>query len=306
MAGAAIKFCELLLRDGIQGWPQLLPTEDKLKLLHAIDQSGVTEIDLTSFVPAKIVPQFADSIDVLSGFEGNADIRVLTVNLKGAQAVVDAHQNIRPITTCGMPISASEKHNIANLRCDHATHKERLKAMIDLLASAGVNPMVCVATAWGCPIDGEVAADVVLEHVSWLKSCGVDAIMLGDTTGFADPSRVNKLFSLLLAEWPNTHFIAHFHDNRGCGIANSLAALNAGVKAVDGCLGGLGGEPSSVDQGDVGDSGNVVSEDLLHVLARVGYETAIDLEQVLAAGALAEQIIGQKLFSKLQRSGPIT
>jgi hydroxymethylglutaryl-CoA lyase len=305
-AAKKIKFCELLLRDGIQGWPEVLSTESKLALLHAIDKAGVAEIDLTSFVPAKFVPQFADAEQVLEGFQGNAEIRVLTVNIKGAERVVNAHQQIRPITTCGMPISASEQHNIANLRCDHATHKERLKAIVDLLLAADINPMVCVATAWGCPIAGEISADQVLEHVAWLRSVGVSNIMLGDTTGMADPARVETLFSALFAEWPDTDLIAHFHDNRGCGIANAIAAVNAGARSVDGCLGGLGGEPKSVDQGDVGDSGNVVSEDLLAVLGRIGYETGVDVSAMLAAGELAEKVIGRHLFSKLQRAGEIS
>ncbi|MFA7554865.1 MAG: hypothetical protein WCY88_11490 [Spongiibacteraceae bacterium] len=303
MSSPHVKFCELVLRDGIQGWPQVLTTVQKLQLAHAIDASGVTEIDLTSLVPAHIVPQFADAEAVLGGFEGSADIRVLTVNIKGAERVVDLHQRVRPITTCGMPLSASEKHNIANLRCDHATHKERLKVIIELLGTSGVTPMVCVATAWGCPITGPISADVVMEHVSWLRSVGVTFIMLGDTTGAADPARVKSLFESLIKEWPDSHFIAHFHDNRGCGIANALAAIDAGVRAVDGCLGGLGGEPSSVDQGDVGDSGNVVSEDLVYTLNRMGFETAVNIDKLLAAGALAEQVIGRPLFSKLQRAG---
>jgi hydroxymethylglutaryl-CoA lyase len=302
----SIKFCELLLRDGIQGWPQVLTTAQKLHLASAVDRSGVAEIDLTSFVPAHVVPQFADAEAVLAGFEGRAEIRVLTVNLKGAERVVAMHQQVRPITTCGMPISASEKHNLANLRCDHATQRERLKAMVGALATAGITPMVCVATAWGCPIEGEVPMAAVVEHVGWLKANGVNAIMLGDTTGAADPARVSALFKLLIQEWPDTHFIAHFHDNRGCGLANALAAIAVGVRAVDGCLGGLGGEPVSVEQGFVGDSGNVATEDLVYTLARMGYETGIDVQQLLAAGALAEDIMGRPLFSKLQRAGLIT
>ncbi|MCB1667372.1 MAG: hypothetical protein R3E73_05175 [Porticoccaceae bacterium] len=301
-----IKFCELLLRDGIQGWPTVLSTADKLALANAIDQSGAAEIDLTSFVPSHIVPQFADAEDLLAGFQGTAEIRVLTVNIKGAERVVEAHNNIRKITTCGMPLSASEKHNIANLRCDHATHKERLKAIVEVLGSAGINPMVCVATAWGCPLDGEIAPDTVLSHVAWLKSVGVNSIMLGDTTGMADPARVSTLFGLLIKEWPDTNFIAHFHDNRGCGIANTLAAIDAGVTAVDGCLGGLGGEPTSVEQGDVGASGNVVSEDLVSVLNRMGFDTGVNLERFLDVGELTEKVIGRHLFSKIQRAGLIS
>lgn len=296
-----LTFCELLLRDGIQGWPDVIATKDKLTLLHAIDAAGVAEVDVTSFVPAHVVPQFADSEEVLKGFTGNAKKRVLTVNRRGVEGVIHVHQNISTINTCGMPFSASEAHNLANLRCDHVTHKIRIGEMVELLLKAGVSPMVCVATAWGCPISGPIESGIVRGLVSWLRSIGVKNIMLGDTTGMANPSSVSSLFSNLINEFPDVDFIAHFHDNRGCAIANVLTAIESGVRAVDGCLGGLGGEPSSVEQGFVGESGNVVSEDLVGVLMAMGYQTDIDLEKLMEAGALAEFILNRPLFSKLQR-----
>ena len=296
-----LKFCELLMRDGIQGWPVVLSTDEKLQLLHAIDQSGVNEIDVTSFVPPHIVPQFADATTVLEGFKGKAEIRVLAGNLKGVERAIAVHQDIRPITTCGMPISASESHNLANLRCDHATHKERINTMVAALLNAGIKPMVCVATAWGCPIEGEVSQNKVLELVSWLRSIGVTTIMLGDTTGMANPATAFNLFNRLTSSYDDLEFIAHFHDNRGSGIANVLAAINAGVTRIDGCLGGLGGEPTSVEQGDVGMSGNVVSEDLIGLLNEMGYASGVQLDALLSAGSLAEKIIKRPLFSKWQR-----
>ena len=301
----SIHFCELLLRDGIQGWPEVISTDDKVLLAHAISDAGVAEIDLTSFVPAHVVPQFADSDTVLERYEGKAKIRVLTVNGKGAARVIDAHRHIRAIQVCGMPFSASEAHNLANLRCDHQTHKERIKAIVDMLGEAGITPMVCVATAWGCPIEGEIAPEIVHDHVGWLQGIGVSSIMLGDTTGMADPHRVKTLFSSLIRDYPQAAFIAHFHDNRGCGIANVLAAIDAGVKEIDGCLGGLGGEPVSVEQGNVGASGNVVSEDLVSVMDRMGLEVGINIDKLIKAGELAEQVIGRPLFSKILRAGPV-
>lgn len=301
----SIHFCELLLRDGIQGWPEVVPTDAKIELANKISQAGVAEIDLTSFVPAHVVPQFGDAEAVLEHYEGDARIRVLTVNAKGAARVIEAHRQIRPIQVCGMPFSASEAHNLANLRCDHATHKERIKGMVAMLADAGITPMVCVATAWGCPIAGEIPPEVVHDHVGWLHSIGVSSIMLGDTTGMADPLRVKELFTALIRDYPGADFIAHFHDNRGCGIANVLAAVEVGVREVDGCLGGLGGEPASVEQGNVGASGNVVSEDLIAVMDRMGLDTGIDIDKFIEAGNLAERVIGRPLFSKILRAGAV-
>jgi hydroxymethylglutaryl-CoA lyase len=271
-------------------------------MLSAIAAAGVPEIDVTSFVSARVVPQFADAEELLAAMDVDAAVRVLTVNLKGAQRVVAAHTAIRPIQRCGIPFSASEPHNLANLHCDHATHRERVAAMIDLLGAADVPPMIGIATAWGCPIQGAVDPDVVLALVDWAYSLGVRSIMLGDTTGMADPMRVEALFSSALRQWPTVKFIAHFHDNRGLGIANVLAAVRVGVTSVDGCLGGLGGEPAAVDQGEVGESGNVVTEDLIAALAQMGYETGIDLPLLLSAGAATERIIDRRLFSKMQRS----
>ena len=296
-----LKFCELFLRDGIQGWPVVLDTQDKLRLLHAIDDAGVAEIDVTSFVPPHIVPQFADAERVLEGFQGKAEVRVLAGNLKGVERLIAANNNARRITTCGMPISASESHNLANLRCDHATHKVRIADMVSALLAADIRPMVCVATAWGCPIEGEVHPDKVLGLVEWLRSVGVKAIMLGDTTGMANPSSAHELFSQIVMAWPDLEYIAHFHDNRGCGMANVLAAIVAGVRSIDGCLGGLGGEPTSVEQGHVGMSGNVVSEDLIGMLNEMGYATGVKLDALLQAGLLAEQILQRPLFSKWQK-----
>jgi hydroxymethylglutaryl-CoA lyase len=294
--------CELLLRDGLQGWPTFVPTSDKLSLLRAIAAAGVPEIDVTSFVPSHVVPQFADADALLEAMDVTAAVRVLTVNLKGAHRVVWAHSRIRPIRRCGIPFSASEPHNLANLRCDHATHRERVAAMIDVLGAAGVQPMIGIATAWGCPIQGTVHPDAVFALVEWAYSLGVTSIMLGDTTGMADPMRVEALFADALRRWPAINFIAHFHDNRGLGIANVLAAVRVGVTSVDGCLGGLGGEPAAVEQGEVGESGNVVTEDLVAALALMGYGTGIDVPRLLLAGAAAERIIERRLFSKMQRA----
>ncbi len=296
-----LKFCELLLRDGIQGWPVTLATEDKLRLLHAIDAAGVAEIDVTSFVPPHIGPQFADAEQVLEGFTGKAEIRVLAGNLKGVERLIAVNSTIDRITTCGMPISASEAHNLANLRCDHTTHKARITDMVSALMAANIRPMVCVATAWGCPIEGEVSVEKVAGLVNWLRGIGVKTIMLGDTTGMANPSSAYGLFARLIAAWPDVEYIAHFHDNRGCGVANVLASIAAGVRSIDGCLGGLGGEPASVEQGYVGMSGNVVSEDVMGMLNEMGYATGVNIEALLQSGRLAEQILQQQLFSKWQK-----
>jgi hydroxymethylglutaryl-CoA lyase len=300
-----VQVCESVLRDGIQGWPEILSTADKRRLVRAIVAARFTELDVTSFVPAAVVPQFADATEVLSAVPAGARTRVLTVNMKGVARVVEAHRLVRNIDTCGIPFSASEPHNIANLRRTHAEHKVVVEQMVDALHGAGITPLVAIATAYGCPIRGPVTAGEVLELAGWLYNRGVRRMMIGDTTGMADPAGVDNLFRTIVAQWPDVEFVAHFHDNRGCGIANTLAAISAGAQVVDACLGGLGGEPSAVDQGDVGESGNVVTEDLVAVLDRVGIDTGLDLPAVLRAGALVESVTGRRLHSRVLRAGLI-
>jgi hydroxymethylglutaryl-CoA lyase len=298
--------CEAWLRDGIQGWPTVLRTADKIRMLRAAAAAGIPEIDVTSFVPAHVVPQFSDAEDVLGAVPADVTVRVLTVNVQGAHRVVAAHRLGRPVDRCGFPISASEPHNLANLRRDHATHKQAVAEMVDVLGEAGIAPLLGVATAYGCPIQGRVERDDVLALVEWGHSLGIRSIMFGDTTGMADPRAVHELFTEAVRAFPDVEFVAHFHDNRGCGIANALAAIDAGAATVDASLGGIGGEPAAVEQGFVGESGNVTTEDLAAVLQRMGVRTGIDLAALLEAGSLAEQLLGRPLLSRVQRAGPVT
>ncbi len=305
MSARDVTVCEAWLRDGIQGWPAVLATADKIRMLEAVAAAGVPEIDVTSFVPAHVVPQFSDAEEVLGAVPAGVTVRVLTVNVRGAHRVVEAHRLGRSIDRCGFPISASEPHNLANLRRDHAAHKQAIAEMVDVLGGAGIAPLLGVATAYGCPIQGRVERDDVLALVGWARSLGIRSIMFGDTTGMADPRAVRELFTESVRAHPDVEFVAHFHDNRGCGIANTLAAIDAGAATVDASLGGIGGEPAAVEQGFVGESGNVTTEDLAAVLERMGLRTGIDLPALLAAGTLAEELLGRPLLSRVQRAGPV-
>ncbi len=305
MSARDVTVCEAWLRDGIQGWPTFLATADKIRMLQAVAGAGVPEIDATSFVPAHVVPQFSDAEEVLGAVPDDVTVRVLTVNVTGAHRVVAAHRAGRAVDRCGFPISASEPHNIANLRRDHASHKQAVAEIVDVLGEAGVAPLLGVATAYGCPIQGRVERDDVLALVGWGHSLGIRSIMLGDTTGMADPRTVHELFTEAVRAYPDVEFVAHFHDNRGCGIANTLAAIDAGAATVDASLGGVGGEPAAVEQGFVGESGNVTTEDLAAVLERMAVRTGIDLGALLRAGALAEELLGRPLLSRVQRAGPV-
>lgn len=298
-----LNYCEVFLRDGIQGWPQFVATADKQRIVRAIAAAGVPEIDATSFVSAKLVPQMADGLAVLEAIPPAVQARVLAVNMAGVEKAIHAHQVVRPISRCGTPFSVSESHNRANLRRDHADQRAVLTEMFAALRSAGIAPLLGVVTAFGCPIEGRVDPQAALAIAQWGYDQGVRSIMFGDTTGMANPGAVRDMFTDAAARFPDADLIAHFHDNRGAGIANVLAAVAAGATTVDGCLGGLGGEPAAIELGLVGDQGNVVTEDLVAMLHNMGIATGIDPSQLLQAGALAEEVLGRRLFSKVQRAG---
>lgn len=301
--GQSVSVCEAFLRDGIQGWPSFVATDDKKRLLSAISAAGVTEVDATSFVSKRLVPQFADGEELLASVEGQLRVRVLAVNSDGARRAVDARAGGCRIDRCGIPFSVSEAHNLANIRRSHAEHREELLRMFDVLRAGGIEPLLGVVTAFGCPLRGRVHPDEALAIADWGVEQGIDAIMFGDTTGMANPVAAANMFARAHEAWPTVELVAHFHDNRGNGIANSLAAIAAGARTVDACLGGVGGEPTAVEQNVIGDQGNVTTEDLLAVLEEMGVLTGIDLARLVAAGKGAESILGRPLGSKVQRSG---
>lgn len=300
---ASVTVCECWSRDGIQGWPRFIATDAKLTVLHAVVAAGVAEADVTSFLPASTVPQMADAEEVLARLPSGLRARVLVVNLKGTERALAVHGTSRRIDTIGFPVSASEPHNIANLRRDHATHLQTLDEIVKRCHAAGVEPLLGVATAFGCPLTGDVPVESVLALVEWGVERNVRRIMLGDTTGMGSPDAAFELFSAVRSRWPDVRFVAHFHDNRGRGLANTLAAIEAGVQTVDASLGGTGGEPRIVEQGDQGDLGNVCTEDLVATLDEIGVKTGITVESLLEAGALAERIMGVRLSSRVQRAG---
>lgn len=302
-SGAPVAICEVLLRDGIQGWPHWIETADKQRLLRAIADAGVPEIDATSFVSPKLVPQLVDGPAVLEAAPAALRVRVLAVNMKGVESAIATHRTVRPIERCGTPFSVSESHNRANLRRGHSEQREVLTDMFAALKAAGIEPLLGVVTAFGCPIEGRVDPEAALAIAQWAYDLGVRSIMFGDTTGMANPRSVANLFGAAARMFPDADLIAHFHDNRGVGIANAIAAIAAGATTVDACLGGLGGEPAAIELGLTGEQGNVITEDLIAALHNMGIQTGVDPAALLRAGALAEEIIGRPLFSKVQRAG---
>ncbi|GAA4546416.1 hydroxymethylglutaryl-CoA lyase [Pseudonocardia xishanensis] len=301
---AQVGVCECWSRDGLQSWTGIVPTDRKIAVLDAVIDAGVRELDVTSLVPPKYAPQFADAEDVLAAVAGRGVYsRVLAPNLRGVQRAVELHEKLGAISAVGFPISASEAHNLANLKRTHAEHLSAIEEMVAAAHAAGLETVSAVATAYGCPITGEVPEGTVFAMAARLIDIGVDRIMLSDTTGLADPARAAAYTARAVQSHPETGWIAHFHDTRGAGMANTWAAVLAGATCVDASLGGIGGEPPTVEQNHAGETGNVSTEDIAVLMERAGVTTGIDLDRLVAAGRLAEQVQGAPGRSQVQRTG---
>lgn len=297
--------CECWARDGLQSWPSVVPTESKLRVLRAAIAAGVAEVDATSLVPPKYAPQFADSERVLAELATTGvRARVLAPNLRGVQRAVELHERLGGfVETVGFPISASEPHNLANVKRTHAEHLPAIADMIEAAHEGGLTVIVAVATAYGCPLIGRVDEATVFDLAGKLADLGVDRLMLSDTTGLADPVRAARYTARARAEFPDVELVAHFHDTRGTGVTNTWAAVAAGATCVDASLGGIGGEPERVEQNHAGETGNTCTEDIVVLLERAGISTGIDLDALLAAGRTAADLLNAPTRSQVQHTG---
>ena len=302
----SVRVAECWARDGLQSWPRVVPLAQKLEILRLVVAAGVSEVDATALVPPRTAPQFADAEEVLAGIAATGvRTRVLVPNLRGVERAVAIRERLGgAIDSVGVPISASEAHNVANVRRGHAEHLAEIAVMTKTAHAAGLRVGAAVATAYGCPLAGAVAEETVFALARRLVDLGVASLMLSDTTGFADPVRARRYAERAVAEFPGVEIVAHFHDTRGAGIANTWAAVLGGASAVDGCLGGIGGEPATVQQNHAGETGNVCTEDLVVLLERAGVWTGVDVEAILTAGRRAEAILGRAGRSQVLRTGP--
>ncbi|OYQ31646.1 hydroxymethylglutaryl-CoA lyase [Niveispirillum lacus] len=279
MSGSFIEISEVGPRDGLQSISPIMPTEAKKAWIAAEAAAGVREIEVGSFVPAKILPQLADTAELVAFARTipGLTVAVLVPNLKGAEAAVAA--GAHKIT---IPLSVSETHSLRNVRRTHAQMLEETAAIAALIQAQpeGRRPKFegGLSTAFGCTLEGVVPEAKVLEIAEALMKAGCDEVGLSDTTGYANPAQVKRLIRAVRSV-VGDHACAgvHLHNTRGLGLANALAALDEGITTLDASLGGIGGCPFAP-----GASGNIVTEDLAFMLAAMGYETGVDLEKLLA------------------------
>lgn len=285
-------------RDGLQSVAATMPTADKLRWIDALHAAGLREIEVASFVPAKLLPQMADAAEVvrhalaLPGWT----VMALVPNRKGAEAALRA--GAHKLT---LPVSASEAHSMANVRKTPLAMVEEVREVLALRDAIAPSAKVeaGVSTAFGCTLQGEVAEDDVVRLAVALAEAGVDDVGLSDTTGMANPAQVRRLFRRLFAEIGDRTGAAHLHNTRGLGLANCLAAYDVGVRTFDSSLGGLGGCPYAP-----GASGNVVTEDLVFMFEAMGVRTGVDLARLLAARAPLQQgLPGEPLYGMTPQAG---
>lgn len=273
----AVLISEVGPRDGLQSVARTMATEDKKRWLSALYGAGLREIEVASFVPAKLLPQMADAADVVKHALTLPGLTVMALvpNLRGAHAAIEA--GVHKLT---IPVSASAAHSLANVRKSREDMISEVRGIVALRNQIApqVRIEANVSTAFGCTIQGEVSDDDVVWVASECIAAGVDESGLSDTTGMANPAQVRRLFNKVRAAIGDKTGAAHMHNTRGLGLANCLAAYDVGVRTFDASLGGLGGCPYAP-----GASGNVVTEDLVFMFEAMGVATGVDLEKLIAA-----------------------
>jgi hydroxymethylglutaryl-CoA lyase len=293
-----VTLCECFARDGLQHEPAFVPTATKRALVERFAALGFPRVEATSYSNPKVVPQFADASEVLKsiGRKSGVFYKATCANVKAVEralADLDAGYGANEIS---LLVSATEAHTQKNLNRTRAEQWQNIAAMVD--AAQGRFRMVgTVSVAFGCPFEDRVDPGSVIADAEKFRELGVEHVALGDTTGMATPFSVKAMFSRMKGV-P----IAHFHDTRGTGLVNYVAAYEAGVRHFDASFGGVGGHPAKVKYGG-GFTGNVCTEDLVNLFESMGIDTGIDLDGLLATAEFCEQALGRELHGRVTRSG---
>jgi hydroxymethylglutaryl-CoA lyase len=285
-------------RDGLQNEAATVATADKLALIRALAEAGISRVEATSFVSPRWIPQLADAAEVtaaLPAVPGTSYV-VLVPNARGLERLVEAlrgRPGARPEVQAAVFLSASETHNRKNVNKTVDETFGEFESLVPRAREAGLGVRGYVSTVWGCPYEGKVEPARAALVASRLAALGCDQLSLGDTIGVATPAGVRRVLELVLADAPRERIALHMHDTRGTALANVLAGLELGITTFDASVGGLGGCPYAP-----GASGNLATEDLVYMLRGMGYETGIDFGGLVRAGALAQLLVGRKLPGK--------
>jgi hydroxymethylglutaryl-CoA lyase len=294
-----VRIREVGPRDGFQNEPEVIGPHDKVRLIGMLGAAGLERIELTSFVRPDVIPQLADAERVLSEYErlDGVAYSVLIPNERGLERAL-AHR--ARFDEVNLFLSASETHNRKNVNRSIAESLAGLERVVERARAEGLRCEGVISTSFGCPYEGEVRVDRVLEVAGRLAAAGCEEVAFGDTTGMANPRQVGEFFDAARARLTGVELTAHFHNTRGQGLANVLAALEQGIDSFESAFGELGGCPVPP-----GSTGNISTEDLVSMLEEMGVSTGIDLPALIEASRAVQELLGRPLGAHVLRAGPV-
>lgn len=293
--GTRLFINEVATRDGFQMESRFIPTEDKIALIDRLGGLGYAKIEVTSFTSAKAIPALRDGEEVMNRIARRPGVvyTALVPNVRGAQRALESR-----IDEFNIVMSASETHNLANLRMTREQSFAQLADVIGLAKHAGVPVNVSLSCVFGCPMEGEVPLAAVRGWIDRFAALDVKGMTLCDTTGMAYPTQVGEICEAVMASHPALEWTAHFHNTRGMGLVNTVAAVEAGMRRFDMSLGGIGGCPYAP-----GATGNVATEDVVHMLQCMGYDTGMDLAGLVGTAVALEALLQHDLPAQVSRAG---
>jgi len=299
MAPDPVSIREVGPRDGFQNEPETIATDDKVRLVEMLARTGLRRLEVTSFVRADVIPQLADGPEVLRRADIPEDVAVtvLIPNERGLDNALELRDSFQEVN---LFLSASEGHNRANVNRSVEESLTGLERVVERALAEGLRCEAVISVAFGCPYEGEVSPERVLAIAERLRDAGCAELGFADTTGMANPAQVREFFGLAFERLRDVELTAHFHNTRGQGLANALAALEAGWRSFESSFGELGGCPVPK-----GATGNVATEDLVSMLHEMGHPTGIDLAALLDCAREAQRVLGRPLGSHLLTAGPV-
>lgn len=291
----AVTITEVGLRDGLQGWPNIVPVEQKIEIANSLIKAGVRRLEATSFVSPRAVPQLADAEALIAAIErpDGMVVEALVPNQRGGERAAN-------VDVWVAFMSVSETHSRANSNCSVDEAFERIRPLPEMAKQAGASVTAALAVSFDCPFEGQTPVGNVVALARQFQEIGVRTLKLGDTIGTASPGRVTALIDALASTVPDMEVVLHFHNTRGLALANVMAGLSAGITRFESALGGLGGCPFAP-----GASGNVATEDVVHMLRQEGVATSIDLNALIEVGRTFSDALKTELPAHLQKAQPV-